>query len=150
MFLAGSDFELIVDHRPLIPIVNNNKKKQSKLGELSSPRIIRLREKLAPYRLKTVWRPGSDHKVADCLSHHPCGVPTEDDLEGENEVEDACMLMRMAALVDMESGEDILVDRQLLDVQRIGKLDDEYVRWPSFRHRNEVPDNHRNITFFLF
>ena len=78
--------------------------------------------------MKAVWRPGSDHKVADCLSHHPCGVPTEDDLEGENEVEDACMLMRMAALVDMESGEDILVDRQLLDVQRIGKLDDEYVR----------------------
>ena len=75
-----------------------------------------------------MWRPGSDHKVADCLSHHPCGVPTEDDLEGENEVEDVCMLMRMAALVDMESGEDILVDRQLLDVQRIGKLDDEYVR----------------------
>ena len=25
LFLAGSDFELIVDHRPLNPIVNKNK-----------------------------------------------------------------------------------------------------------------------------
>ena len=43
-FLFGNDFEVVVDHRPLIPILNSKT-----LGELSSPRIIRLKEKLAPY-----------------------------------------------------------------------------------------------------
>ena len=77
LLLAGADAELIVDHRRLIPIINSKT-----LDELSTPRIVRLREKLAAYRLKAVWRPGVEHEVVDCFSRHPVDDPTEDDLAG--------------------------------------------------------------------
>ena len=45
LFLAGAEFELLVYHKPLIPILN-----AKTLDELTSPRIVRLREKLTPFR----------------------------------------------------------------------------------------------------
>ena len=78
LFLAGSDFELIVDHRPLVPIINSKT-----LDELSTPHIVRMKEKLAPYRIKALWRQGIEHKVVDCLSRNPVETPSEEDLSGE-------------------------------------------------------------------
>ena len=46
LFLAGAEFELIVDHRPLIRILNSKT-----LDELANPRLIRLKEKLTPFSL---------------------------------------------------------------------------------------------------
>ena len=66
LFIAGADVELIVDHRPLISIIN-----WKTLDELSTPRIVRLKEKLTPCRLNAMWRPGIEHKVVDCFSRHP-------------------------------------------------------------------------------
>ena len=42
-FLAGTPFELIVDHRPLVAIINSKS-----LDQITSPRLIRLKEKLSP------------------------------------------------------------------------------------------------------
>ena len=39
LFIGGADVELIVDHRPLISIINSKT-----LEELSTPRIVRLKE----------------------------------------------------------------------------------------------------------
>ena len=74
LFLAGADFQLIVDSRPLIPIINSKS-----LYELSTPRIIRMREKLASFRMTAVWRAGIAHKVVDCLSRSPVDQPTTED-----------------------------------------------------------------------
>ena len=35
LFLAGSDFELVIDHRPLVPIINSKT-----LDDLTTPRIV--------------------------------------------------------------------------------------------------------------
>ena len=56
LYLAATSFELVVDHRPLIPILNSKT-----LDDLPSPRLIRLKEKLALYQLTAVWRPGIEH-----------------------------------------------------------------------------------------
>ena len=60
LFLIGADFEVIVDHRPLLSILNSKT-----LDELTSPRIVRLREKLVPYRFSAIWRPGIEHRMTD-------------------------------------------------------------------------------------
>lgn len=41
LFLLGQPFQLIVDHRPLIPIINSKT-----LDEIDNPRLLRLKEKL--------------------------------------------------------------------------------------------------------
>ena len=59
LFLLGSSFEVVVDHKPLIPIINSKF-----LDEIESPRIRNMKEKLAMYRMTAVWRKGADHKIA--------------------------------------------------------------------------------------
>ena len=44
LYLAGSDFELLVDQRPLIPLLNSKT-----LDEMPSQRLTRLKEKLSLY-----------------------------------------------------------------------------------------------------
>ena len=78
LYLAGTDFELVVDHRPLIPILNSKN-----LDELPSPRLVRLKEKLALYQLTPVWRPGIEHKIVDCFSRYPVGDPDVDDEQAD-------------------------------------------------------------------
>ena len=65
-FLAGTSFELIVDHFPLAAIINSKY-----LDQISSPRLLRLNEKLSPHCLTAVCRRGAPHKVVDCFSRHP-------------------------------------------------------------------------------
>lgn len=74
MFIQGKDFELIVDHQALIPILNNKY-----LDEIQNLRIQRMKEKLWQYRFMTSWRKGSLHTVADVLSRHPVSEPENED-----------------------------------------------------------------------
>ena len=73
LHLAGADFELVVDHRRLISILNSKS-----LDELPSPRLVRLKEKLALYQLIAVLRPGIEHKTVDCFSRSPVDDPDVD------------------------------------------------------------------------
>ena len=102
LFIAGADVELIVDHRPLISIINSKT-----LDQLSTPRIVRLKEKLTAYRLNAMWRPGIEHKVVDCFSRHPVEVPAEDDLAGEIEMEHTFRTLTMVRALDCDTGEHI-------------------------------------------
>ena len=54
---------LVVDHQPLIPIINHYT-----LDQLSSPRLQRLLEKLSAFNFCAVWRKGKDHVAPDALS----------------------------------------------------------------------------------
>ena len=108
LFIAGADVDLIVDHRPLISIINSKT-----LDELSTPRIVRLKEKLTPYRLNAMWRPGIEHKVVDCFSRHPVEVRGEDDLVGEIEMEHTFRTLRMVRAPDCDTGEHIIEDQRL-------------------------------------
>ena len=73
LYLAGlKDFDIITDHRPLIPILN-----QKSLVQIDNPRLLRLREKFTPYHFIAVWKPGKTHCIADALSRAPVDNPTE-------------------------------------------------------------------------
>ncbi len=82
LYLLGKHFTLIVDHQPLIPILN-----EKCLADIDSPRIVTLKEKLGMYNFTAVWREGLKHTVADVFSRHPVSSPDKDELEGGMEVE---------------------------------------------------------------
>ena len=95
LYLAGSDFKLLVDHRPLIPLLNSKT-----LDEMPSPRLTRLKEKLALYRFTALWRPGVKHKVVDCFSRHPVDDPSPDDSQEDDEAAAYVRAMLLGAHTD--------------------------------------------------
>lgn len=107
-FCAGApDIELVTDHRPSIPIINDKP-----LGELTTPRIQRLRERLNRYpSLVAVWREGRKQIIADVLSRHPVDKVEESDMLAEHEVSDTVRTVcirnvRIVSANDGDSGDD--------------------------------------------
>ena len=78
VYLAGSRFELLVDHQPLVLIFNSYR-----LDQVKNPRLQRLLLKLRPYQFRTSWRAGKHHAIADALSRAPVSEPQLTDLLGE-------------------------------------------------------------------
>ena len=72
LYLAGlHHFDLVVDHHPLVPIINSKT-----LTEIENPRLQRLREKLTPYSFSACWQP---HRIPDALSRAPVSDPAPED-----------------------------------------------------------------------
>ena len=100
VYLTGMErVEVVVDHKPLVPIVNNKG-----LADIDNPRLQRLREKLLPYSLTASWREGKHHAAADALSRAPVDTPTADDVEMEKEL--AYQMESLVARVAAEKEED--------------------------------------------
>ena len=80
LYLAGRRFDLITDHRPLIPILNTYT-----LSQVENPRIVRLLLKIRSFVFTASWRKGSEHKVADAFSRAPVEKPSKEDEYGEED-----------------------------------------------------------------
>jgi hypothetical protein len=66
-FLEGlPNFDLVTDHRPLVPILNDYA-----LDKLDNPRLLRLRLQMARYNFTARWIPGNRNVEADALSRSP-------------------------------------------------------------------------------
>ena len=75
LFLEGlPQFEIITDHRPLVPILNDYS-----LDQIENPRLQRLRMKLDRYNYNCTWIRGKDHLAADALSRAPVQHATSED-----------------------------------------------------------------------
>ena len=125
LYLAGSDFELLVDHRPLIPLLNSKT-----LDEMPSPRLTRQKEKLALYRFTAVWRPGVEHKVVDCFPGHPVDDPSPDDSQEDDEAAAYVRARLLGAHTDGATGDHILplLDPHLTRLRTEANSDDKYKR----------------------
>ena len=64
-------FYIYTDHRPLQGVF------QKDIFDLASPRLQRLREKIAMYSFRVCWVPGKTHLIADALSRAPLFAPEE-------------------------------------------------------------------------
>ncbi|XP_043209539.1 uncharacterized protein LOC122374691 [Amphibalanus amphitrite] len=81
-YLRGMQtFEVVLDHRPLIPVLN-----KKTLAEIDNPRLRRLREKLIAYNFVTSWRQGKLHSIPDALSRAPVERPTAEDEAAEHDI----------------------------------------------------------------
>jgi hypothetical protein len=79
-FLEGlPSFELVTDHRPLVPISNDYA-----LDKLENPRRLRLRLQMARYNFTARWIPGNRNIEAEALSRSPIspGAPADELGEG--------------------------------------------------------------------
>ena len=80
-FLEGlPSFNLITDHRPLVPILNDYS-----LDKLDNPRLLRLRLKMQRFSFVTQWIAGKANKDADALSRAPIVAAIAEDELGEGE-----------------------------------------------------------------
>lgn len=74
-FLEGLPaFDLVTDHKPLVPILNDYS-----LDKLDNPRLLRLRLKMQRYAFKARWIPGKENLDADALSRAPVDQATPSD-----------------------------------------------------------------------
>ena len=74
-FLEGlPSFELVTDHKPLIPILNSYA-----LDKLDNPRLLRLRLKMQRYAFTARWIPGKENQDSDALSRAPIAPATPQD-----------------------------------------------------------------------
>ena len=78
-FLEGlPQFELVLDHRPLIPILNDYS-----MDQLDNQRLLLLRLKMSRFCIHARWVPGKENIESDALSRSPVEQPTAADLLGE-------------------------------------------------------------------
>ena len=69
-FLAGVEFDLVTDHKPLVPIFNSYT-----LDMIENPRLLRLLLKSRRFQFSAHWRRGKEHFIADALSRYPVEHP---------------------------------------------------------------------------
>ena len=75
IYLKGmQSFEVVTDHRPLVPILS-----KKSLQDIENPRLQRLRELLTPYNFTATWRKGALHNIPDALSRYPVDPPSPPD-----------------------------------------------------------------------
>ena len=79
LFLAGTLFQVVTDHRSLVPILNSYS-----LAQIENPRLQRLVLKLRSYQLHASWCKGADNAAADALSRNPIQNPVPGDEIGED------------------------------------------------------------------
>ena len=73
IFLAGlQQFQIITDHSPLVPILNNHR-----LDEIDNPRLQRLHTRLMAYNFTATWCEGNTHAAPDALSRYPVCEPSQ-------------------------------------------------------------------------
>ena len=69
LYIYGSKFRIITDHKPLLGIFKGNRQ--------TSLRIDRWRLRLMPYNCELVYKPGKDDEnPADYISRHPVNKPS--------------------------------------------------------------------------
>lgn len=121
IFLQGlPHFEAMVDHRPLLPILNDYT-----LDAVENLRLQRLKEKTTLYNFTTIWTRGTDHVIPDALSRAPVDEPSEDDQLLISTVEQHVQQGTLASVAEVSSGSH-LPDPRLEDLKRAASSDDQY------------------------
>ena len=84
VYLFGlENYEVLLDHAPLIPILN-----RYSLGAIENPRLLRLREKIQAYNFTAYHIKGKDNFISDALSRAPIRQALPGEEEGEEVSED--------------------------------------------------------------
>jgi hypothetical protein len=124
LYLIGlPHFTLVVDHRPLIPILNSKG-----LDEIDNPRILRLREKIIAFSFETEWTNGKNHLIPDALSRAPVQDPDHNDqhLEADLTTEMEIRVNSMTIQLREDDYTDNSYDPALKQLTAAAKQDEQY------------------------
>ena len=136
LYLSGAQFELIVDHRPLVPILNSYR-----LDRIENRRLLRLVLKLQLFQFKAEWRKGSNHVFADALSRNPVDQPVMADLLGEDDPEN--VLSPSVCLCQLQDG-NVYLTVQDKELQDAAKSDVTYQQLVKYVHEG-FPDSCKSL-----
>ena len=146
LYLQGlQHFDLIVDHKPLVPILNSYT-----LDMIETPRIQRLKEKLQLYNFTATWRKGKEHAIPDALSRAPVLDPTEEDKWDSTEAEEHTQRHIRAITVSIEDGEteSKTSDPIIEEVRMAAKDDNEYQALIAAIQEDFREPEHRGSGFY--
>ncbi len=136
LYLAGLKFQLVIDHKPLVPILNSYT-----LDMVDNPRLQRLKEKLACHRFETVWKKGSEHYIPDALSRAPIADPTPEDCFTDELEESVATVIRS---INMTLRPDHLKDPYLEKMKQVAAADTVYQELVE-AVRDGFPDDRRQV-----
>ena len=80
--LGRQNFDIIVDHRPLVGILDHKT-----LDQIENVRLQRMKESLCLYNFTTNWVQGKLHSIPDALSRAPVDQPSTTDKTNEEDRE---------------------------------------------------------------
>ena len=120
LYLLGRPFNLVIDHKPLVPILD-----RYTLDMVENPRLQRLKEKVSHYKFETTWRKGKEHYLPDALSRAPISDPKAEDCLGEieQEVESVIRAVTVRGLSGEHAG---LPDPYLEKIKAAAEEDTDY------------------------
>lgn len=118
LYLLGlQSFDLVLDHKPLLPILN-----AYTLDAVQNPRLQRLKEKISGYSFKAVWKKGKEHAIPDALSRSPVDKPDKYDLDFNKESSLIIGSLIMATTSEISQFGDPILN----DLQAAASTDDLY------------------------
>jgi len=125
-YLLGlPSFTIVVDHQPLIPILN-----QYTLDMVENTRLQRLKAKLSMYVFTATWRKGKDHAIPDALSRAPVMDPSEEDIESAEDIQSMTSIASVIRIAEIDAQpriqSDHLVDPLLESLRQAAKDDEGY------------------------
>ncbi|KAK3866862.1 hypothetical protein Pcinc_027640 [Petrolisthes cinctipes] len=148
IFLAGlPHFDLIVDHRPLVTILNHKL-----LSEIKNPCLLRMCEKLIPYSFTVSWQKGAAHQIPDSLSRSPvCEAVPDRDADGVKA--DFVHETVIAALETSCTAEDGLPLAQVVDpgLEKVYAAASQDPEYSSLKHAiiQGFPDHHHQLHYVI-
>ena len=140
IFLAGlQHFQVVTDHNPLIPILNNHR-----LDEIENPRLQRLRTRIVGYNFTAEWLKGSNNSAPDALSRNPVSDPSPHDILAELDILNQPDISISEIRATTATGH---ISPHLDTLRRTAKEDTEYQQLLQFilngfpDHRSQLPDS---------
>ena len=139
-FLVGlQHFQVVTDHNPLIPILNNHR-----LDEIENPRLQCLRTRIMGYNLTAIWLKGSHNNAPDALSRHPVSKPSPQDMLAEVDI----LYQPESPISEIKATTTPTQPNPHLEtLQKVAKEDTEYQQLRQFilngfpSHRSQLPDS---------
>jgi len=141
-FLEGIRFEVMTDHKPLIPICNDYA-----LSDIENKRLQRLKMKMSGFRFEAHWIQGKDNVEADALSRAPVHQPTPEDevdeAEENEELRTSRTALSMLNAVETDEGWEPVTANVEFEVWMIDKMVEE------IREAAEKDQNYKIIKTWL-
>jgi hypothetical protein len=110
----------VIDHKPLVPILNGRR-----LDQIDNDRLLKMRIKLNRFNYTARFIQGKHHVMADAFSRLATNAPKEEDVIVEDDTEERATEIHMM-ITALTRGDGQLADARQQRILEAGERDPEY------------------------